>query len=54
MNDIMEIIKTERKGSYLNTLENFYIFKLFKQGIQLNISSKKNNPIFNVTQNLAS
>jgi hypothetical protein len=54
MNDIMEIIKIERKGSYLNTLENFYIFKLFKQGNQLNnISSNTHNPIFNVIQNLA-
>jgi hypothetical protein len=32
----MEIIKIEQKGPYLNTFENFYIFKLFKQGIQLN------------------
>jgi hypothetical protein len=55
MNDIMEIIKIERKGSYLNTLENFHIFKLFKQGNQLNnISSNIHNPIFNVIQNLAS
>jgi uncharacterized protein involved in tolerance to divalent cations len=30
MNDIMEVIKIEQKGSYLNTLENFHIFKLFK------------------------
>jgi hypothetical protein len=55
MNDIMEVIKIEQKGSYLNTLENFHIFKLFKQGIQLNnISSNINNPIFNVIQNLGS
>jgi hypothetical protein len=54
MNDIMEI-KIEQKGSYLNTLENFHIFKLFKQGIQLNnIGSNIHNPIFNVIQNLAS
>jgi hypothetical protein len=39
----------------INTLENFHIFKLFKQGIQLNtIGSNIHNPIFNVIQNLAS
>jgi hypothetical protein len=54
MNDIMEIIKIEQKGSYLNTPENFHIFKLFKQGIQFNnISSNIHNPIFNVIKNLA-
>jgi hypothetical protein len=30
MDDSMEIVKIQQKGSHLNTLENFYIYKLFQ------------------------
>jgi hypothetical protein len=54
MNEIMEVIKIEQKGSHLNTLENFYTFKLFQQGNQLNNNcSKTHNPIFKEIQNLS-
>jgi hypothetical protein len=54
MNENMEVIKIEQKGSHLNTLENFHIFKLFQQGNQLNNNcSNIHNPIFKEIQNLS-
>jgi hypothetical protein len=54
INEIKDVTKIERKGSHLNTLENFHIFKLFKQGNQLNNScSNIHNPVFKVIQNLS-
>jgi hypothetical protein len=54
INDTMEIVKVKQKGLYLNTLENFYIYKLFWQGIQLNNNCPSlNNPIFRQIQNIS-
>jgi hypothetical protein len=34
--DTMEIIKIERKGKHLNTLEIYHIYKISKEGIHMN------------------
>jgi hypothetical protein len=50
----MEIVKIKQKGLHLNTLEKFYIYKLFQQGIQLNNNCPNlHNPIFKQIQNLS-
>jgi hypothetical protein len=47
MNEIMDIVKVQEKGKHLNTLEKYHIYKLCKQGIQLNNNcSESQNPIF--------
>jgi hypothetical protein len=49
----MEIVKMKQKKLHLNTLENFYIYKLFQQGIQFcNNCPILHNPIFKQIQNL--
>jgi hypothetical protein len=54
MDDSMEIVKIQQKGSHLKTLENFYIYKLFQQGIQLNNNfSNLQNSIFKQIQNIS-
>jgi hypothetical protein len=54
MDDSMEIVKIQQKVSHLNTLENFYIYKLFQQGIQLNNNCPNlKNPIFKQLQNIS-
>jgi hypothetical protein len=32
----MEIMKTERKGRYLNTLERYYIYEIIKDNLHMN------------------
>jgi hypothetical protein len=54
MDDSMEIVKIQQKGSRLNTLQNFYIHKLFQQDIQLNNNCHNlQNPIFKQIQNIS-
>jgi hypothetical protein len=54
MNETMEIIKVQQKGKHLNTLENFHIYNLYQQGIQLNNNcSNFHNPIFKEVQNIS-
>jgi hypothetical protein len=54
MDDSMEVVKIQHKGSHLNKLENFYIYKLFQQGIQLNNNCPNlQNPIFKQIQNIS-
>jgi hypothetical protein len=53
MDDTMEVVNLKQKGLHLNTLENFYIYQLFQQGIQLNNNCPNlYNPIFKQIQNL--
>jgi hypothetical protein len=43
----MDIVKVQEKGKHLNTLEKYHIYKLCKQGIQLNNNcAESQNPIF--------
>jgi hypothetical protein len=45
--DTMEIIKTERKGRYLNTLERYYIYEIGKDNLHMNDTNIDiHNPIF--------
>jgi predicted GIY-YIG superfamily endonuclease len=45
--DTMEVLHLDRKGQKLNTWERFYIYKLGKDGIQLNDTyADSYNPIF--------
>jgi hypothetical protein len=47
----MEILETHRKSSYLNTLEEFHIFKCRKKGPSLNeMQFDMYDPIFEVTE----
>jgi hypothetical protein len=43
----MEIIKTGRKGRYLNTLEKYHIYEIGKDNLQMNDTNIDiHNPIF--------
>jgi hypothetical protein len=45
--DTMEIMKTERKGRYLNTLERYYIYEIGKDNLHMNDTNIDiHNPIF--------
>jgi hypothetical protein len=45
--DTMEIIKTERKGRYLKTLEIYYIYEISKDNLHMNDTDIDiHNPIF--------
>jgi hypothetical protein len=45
--DTIEIIKTERKGRYLNTLERHYIYEIGKDNLHMNDTNiDVHNPIF--------
>jgi hypothetical protein len=45
--DTMEIMKTERKGSYLNTFERYYIYENSKDNLHMNDTNIDiHNPIF--------
>jgi hypothetical protein len=51
--DTMEIMKTERKGRHLNTLERYYIYKASKDKIQMNDTNIDiYNPIFEALHNI--
>jgi hypothetical protein len=32
----VKVLKTERKGNHLNTLERYYIYKMSRDGLQMN------------------
>jgi hypothetical protein len=34
--DTMKVLKTEKKGRHLNTLEKYHIYKTSKEGLQMN------------------
>jgi hypothetical protein len=43
----MEIMKTKRKGKYLNTLERYYIYEIGKDNLHMNDTNIDiHNPIF--------
>jgi hypothetical protein len=45
--DTMEIMKTERKGRYLNTLERYHIYEISKDNLHMNDTNVDiHNPIF--------
>jgi hypothetical protein len=53
LTDTMEIMKIERKGKHLNTLEKCHIYRISKEGIHMNdICDETYNPIFEVINNL--
>jgi hypothetical protein len=48
MEDTVDILHIERKGSFINTLERFHIYNLSKENLQMNDTY---NPIFNLITN---
>jgi hypothetical protein len=45
--DTMEIMKTERKGRYLNTLERYHFYEICKDNLHMNDTNIDiHNPIF--------
>jgi hypothetical protein len=49
----MDIIKTERKGKYLNTLEKYYIHRIRKDNLHMNDTHINTyNPIFELLNEL--
>jgi hypothetical protein len=51
--DTMEIIKIERKGEHLNTLERYHVYKISKEGIHMNdMHNETYNPIFEVIHSI--
>jgi hypothetical protein len=49
--NMMMVLKMQRKGKYLNTLERYYIYKMRKDGLQMNDACIDNhNPIFEIVQ----
>jgi hypothetical protein len=52
LEDIMEVLRLDRKGQLMNTWERFHIYKLSKEGIQLNDTyADTHNPIFRLLIN---
>jgi hypothetical protein len=45
MENTIKILQVERKGKMLDTLENFYIYNVIKQGLQIDKNSTS-NPIY--------
>jgi hypothetical protein len=51
--DTMQIMKIERKGRHLNTLEKYHIYRISKEEIHMNdIHDETHNPIFEVINNI--
>ncbi|PNF21350.1 hypothetical protein B7P43_G18081 [Cryptotermes secundus] len=49
----MDIIATGRKGQYLNTLENYHIYRTTKKNTHMNnINKEINNPIYHELSNI--
>jgi hypothetical protein len=49
--DTIKVLKTQRKGKHLNTLERYYIYKMRKNGIQIKDTCiDTHNPIFKIIQ----
>jgi hypothetical protein len=47
--DTLNILHSEKKGPLINTLEQFHIHRLIKDGLQLNDTyTDTNNPIFDL------
>jgi hypothetical protein len=47
--DTLDILHFEKKGSLMNTLEQFHIYKLSREGIHLKYTyTDTYNPIFNL------
>jgi hypothetical protein len=47
----MKVLKTQRKGKHLNTLKRYYIYKMRKDGLQMNDACiDTRNPIFEIIQ----
>jgi hypothetical protein len=42
----MDVIGTGRKGRYLNTVENYYIYKIFGNNLYMNDTHIDTNPYF--------
>jgi hypothetical protein len=52
LEDTKEVIRLDRKGQRMNTWERFHIYKLSKEGIQLNDTyADSYNPIFKLISN---
>jgi hypothetical protein len=52
MEDTMEVLHLNRKGQLMNTWERFHIYKLTKDGLQLNDThADTHNPIFKLINN---
>jgi hypothetical protein len=53
MADTMKVLKTEKKGKHLNTLEKYHIYKTSKEGLQMNDTYiETHNSIFEVIQEI--
>jgi hypothetical protein len=53
MANTMKVLKTEKKGKHLNTLEKYHIYKTSKEGLQMNDTYIDiHNPIFKVIQEI--
>jgi hypothetical protein len=53
MTNTMKVLKTEKKGKHLNTLEKYHIYKTSKEGLQMNDTYINiHNPIFEVIQEI--
>jgi hypothetical protein len=51
--DTMKVIKIEKKGKHLNTQENFYIYKMSTEGLQMNNAHIDTfNPILEAVQEI--
>jgi hypothetical protein len=49
--DMMKVLKSQKKGRHLNTLERYYIYKMRKNGIQMNDACiETHNLIFEIMQ----
>jgi hypothetical protein len=49
----MKVLKTEKKGKHLNTLEKYHIYKTSKEGLQMNDAYiDTHNPIREVIQEI--
>jgi hypothetical protein len=47
----MKVLKTERKGKHLNTLERYYMYKMSRDRLQMNDAYvDTHNPIFKIIQ----
>jgi hypothetical protein len=47
----MKVLKMQRKGKHLNTLERYYIYEMRKDGLQMNDTYiDTHNPIFEIIQ----
>jgi hypothetical protein len=49
--DTMKVIKIQRKGKHLNTLERYHIYKMSREGVHMNDAHVDvHNPIFEALQ----